>query len=80
MDELLRYLFVLDALPARIATQDIEIAGMTIKAGDGVIIANSIVCRDSAAFAEPELAVPVAELELRDATMIQGVDTPPVTW
>ncbi|MEV4313706.1 cytochrome P450 [Actinocrispum sp. NPDC049592] len=126
VDELLRYLSILDDGPARIATQDIEIGGVTIKAGDGVIVVNSVVNRDPAVFADPDRfdvtrsarhhlafgygvhqclgqnlarmeiglalsalfdqvptlrpAVPVEELNLRDATMIQGVGSLPVTW
>ena len=126
VEELLRYLSIVDSGPARIAKEDIEIGGVTISAGEGVLITSSIANRDPEAFPEPDtfdisrsarhhvafgygvhqclgqnlarmeielalpalfervpnirLAVPVADLELRPANTIQGVNTLPVTW
>jgi cytochrome P450 len=126
VEELLRYLSIVDAGPARMALADIEIAGVTIKAGEGVLIQNAISNRDPAVFADPDtfdisrsarhhiafgygvhqclgqnlarmelelalpalfdripdlrLAVAVADLELRPATTIQGVNALPVAW
>ncbi|WP_349637120.1 cytochrome P450 [Streptomyces sp. RerS4] len=53
VEELLRYLSIADATP-RVATEDIEIAGQTIRAGDGVLFATSTVNRDAAVFPDPE--------------------------
>ncbi|MFD1047822.1 cytochrome P450, partial [Kibdelosporangium lantanae] len=126
VEELLRYLSIVDAGPGRVAVADIEIAGVTIKAGEGVLIQNAISNRDPAVFPDPDtfditrsarhhvafgygvhqclgqnlarmelelalpalfervpdlrLAVDVADLELRPATTIQGVNALPVAW
>ncbi|MCU1682652.1 MAG: cytochrome hydroxylase [Amycolatopsis sp.] len=45
VEELLRYLTIATFLP-RTATEDIELGGHTIKAGDGVVVASSIVNRE----------------------------------
>ena len=45
VEELLRYLTIATLLP-RTATEDIELGGHTIKAGDGVLVAGSIVNRE----------------------------------
>ncbi|MET9491006.1 cytochrome P450 [Nocardia sp. NPDC006630] len=55
VEELLRYLAIADIATGRIAKADIEIDGQVIKAGDGVIVSNSIANRDSAVFAEPDI-------------------------
>jgi vitamin D 1,25-hydroxylase len=54
VDELLRYLSIVDAGPARVAIADIEIGDVVIKAGEGVLITSSIVNRDPKAFPEPD--------------------------
>ncbi|MET0135387.1 MAG: cytochrome P450 [Kibdelosporangium sp.] len=54
VEELLRYLSIVDAGPARIATEDIEVGGVTIKAGDGVLIGSSLANRDPGAFPDPD--------------------------
>ncbi|AZS83498.1 cytochrome P450 [Streptomyces griseoviridis] len=54
VEELLRYLAIADVVGARAVTADIEIDGQHIRAGEGVIIANSITNRDSSAFADPD--------------------------
>ncbi len=50
VEELLRYLSIADLAGSRVATEDIEIDGLTVHAGDGVIVANSIPNRDDAVF------------------------------
>jgi pentalenic acid synthase len=52
-EELLRYLSIADGM-ARLATEDIEIGGVTIRAGETVVLATSLINRDPAAFAEPD--------------------------
>ncbi|KPI22214.1 cytochrome P450 [Actinobacteria bacterium OK074] len=53
VEELLRFLSIVESL-LRVADEDIEIAGATIKAGDGVVFATSTINRDTAAFAAPD--------------------------
>lgn len=59
VEELLRYLSIIQNGQRRVATEDIEIAGQTIKAGEGIIIDLSPANWDPAKFPEPE------QLELR---------------
>ncbi|MFE7663935.1 cytochrome P450 [Streptomyces celluloflavus] len=54
VEELLRYLAIADLAGGRIATADIEIDGQLIRAGEGVIITNSIANRDGSVFADPD--------------------------
>lgn len=54
IEELLRFLSVLDSGPPRIAVADIEIGGTVIKAGDGIVIGSAVVHRDPAAFEDPD--------------------------
>ncbi|WP_019629955.1 cytochrome P450 [Actinomadura atramentaria] len=54
VEELLRYLSIADLAGIRVAAEDIEIAGRTIRAGDGVVIPNSLGNRDAAAFPDPD--------------------------
>jgi pentalenic acid synthase len=54
VEELLRYLAIADVAGSRVATADIEIDGQLIKAGEGVIVSNSIANRDGSVFAEPD--------------------------
>jgi pentalenic acid synthase len=54
VEELLRYLSIADLAGARVATADIEIDGQTVRAGDGVIVSNSITNRDPEAFDDPD--------------------------
>ncbi len=51
VEELLRYFTVVDALP-RIATADIEIGGVTIREGDGILISFVSANWDEEAFAQ----------------------------
>ncbi|MEV4318685.1 cytochrome P450 [Actinocrispum sp. NPDC049592] len=54
VEELLRYLSIVDIGPFRVATEDIEVGGAVIKAGEGVIIASSLANRDPEAFPDPD--------------------------
>lgn len=54
VEELLRYLAIADIAGGRVAMADIEIDGAHIKAGEGVIVTNSIANRDGSVFAEPD--------------------------
>ncbi|MDJ0341868.1 cytochrome P450 [Streptomyces sp. H10-C2] len=49
VDELFRFTSIGDTLP-RVATEDIEVGGQLIKAGDGVIVSNMLMNRDPSAF------------------------------
>ncbi|MET9544524.1 cytochrome P450 [Streptomyces sp. NPDC006627] len=53
VEELLRYLSIADGL-LRLVKEDIEIAGSTLRAGDGVIFSTSLINRDDAAYESPE--------------------------
>ncbi|WP_030671837.1 cytochrome P450 [Streptomyces sp. NRRL B-1347] len=53
VEELLRFLSIADGLQ-RVATADIEVAGQTIRAHEGVFLAASAINRDSAVYAEPD--------------------------
>jgi cytochrome P450 len=55
VEELLRYLSIADIAGIRIAREDIEIGGRTIRAGEGVVIPNSLVNRDGDVFADPDV-------------------------
>ncbi|MGE3447536.1 MAG: cytochrome P450 [Microbacteriaceae bacterium] len=54
VEELLRYLNVTHLGRRRVAKKDIEIAGVVIRAGEGVIIANELGNRDERAFPHPD--------------------------
>jgi cytochrome P450 len=54
VEELLRYLHITHNGRRRVALSDIEIAGETIRAGEGIILANDIANRDPAVFADPD--------------------------
>ncbi|GAB2846843.1 cytochrome P450 [Lentzea nigeriaca] len=58
VEELLRYISAGDII-SRLATEDIEVGGQTIRAGEGVILATPAVNRDPEAFPSPD------ELDLR---------------
>jgi len=53
VEELLRFLSIADGL-LRSATEDIDIAGTTIRAGEGVVFATSVINRDGGTFPEPD--------------------------
>jgi cytochrome P450 len=54
VEELLRYLHITHNGRRRVALEDIEIAGETIRAGEGIILANDIANRDPAVFEDPD--------------------------
>ena len=54
VEELLRYLSIIQNGQRRVATEDIEIGGQTITAGEGIIIDLSPANWDAAAFPDPE--------------------------
>ncbi|SRR6266498_1005948 len=54
VEELLRYLHITHNGRRRVALADIEIAGQTIREGDGVILANDIGNRDPSVFPDPD--------------------------
>ncbi|GHJ26142.1 cytochrome P450 [Streptomyces hygroscopicus subsp. sporocinereus] len=54
VEELLRYLHITHNGRRRVATEDIEIAGEVIRAGEGLILANDIANRDPEVFAAPD--------------------------
>ncbi|MFJ9818548.1 cytochrome P450 [Streptomyces sp. NPDC101151] len=54
VEELLRHLNIVHGGRRRVALEDIEIGGVTIRAGDGVVLANDIANRDPAAFPDPD--------------------------
>lgn len=52
-EELLRFLSIADGM-SRLATADIEIAGETIRAGEAVVLATSLINRDPEAYEAPD--------------------------
>jgi cytochrome P450 len=54
VEELLRYLTINHAGRRRVALEDIEIAGHTVKAGEGLIMASDIGNRDEQVFNDPD--------------------------
>jgi cytochrome P450 len=54
VEELLRYLNITHQGRRRAVTEDIEIAGEVIKAGEGIIVVNEIGNRDPEAFEDPD--------------------------
>lgn len=54
VEELLRYLTVVHIGLRRIATQDVEVGGVTVRAGEGVVVALQAANRDPAVFADPD--------------------------
>ncbi|MEU3982021.1 cytochrome P450 [Streptomyces sp. NPDC026672] len=53
VEELMRMLSIADGL-LRLATEDIEIDGTTIRAGEGVVFSTSVINRDSAVYPDPD--------------------------
>ncbi|MGW1892759.1 cytochrome P450 [Streptomyces sp. NPDC002004] len=53
VEELLRFLSIADGM-LRVAKEDIEIAGSTIRAGDGVVFSTSLINRDDGAYPAPD--------------------------
>jgi cytochrome P450 len=54
VEELLRYLTITHGGLLRVAVEDIELAGQTIRAGEGVIVVNETANRDPAVFPDPD--------------------------
>jgi cytochrome P450 len=54
VDELLRYLSIVDAGPFRVALEDIEVGDTVVRAGDGVIIGTALANRDASVFEDPD--------------------------
>ncbi|MEE1756167.1 cytochrome P450 [Streptomyces sp. SP18CS02] len=53
IEELLRFLSIADGM-LRVATEDIDVAGTTIRAGDGVIFSTSVINRDGDVYPDPD--------------------------
>ncbi|MCG5216745.1 cytochrome P450 [Streptosporangium sp. KLBMP 9127] len=53
VEELLRYFTIADGVTSRLATEDVEIGGVSIKAGEGVIVSMLSANWDPAAFKDP---------------------------
>ncbi|MDQ0408014.1 cytochrome P450 [Streptomyces sp. NBC_01723] len=53
VEELMRVLSIADGL-LRTAVEDIEVEGLTIRAGDGVVFATSVINRDETVYPEPD--------------------------
>ncbi|GAA2408062.1 cytochrome P450 [Streptomyces pulveraceus] len=53
VEELLRFLSIADGI-SRVAVDDIEVGGVTIRAGDGVILTTSVINRDENVYAHPD--------------------------
>ncbi|GGU82408.1 cytochrome P450 [Streptomyces albospinus] len=54
VEELLRYLSIVHSGRRRVALEDIEVGGVTIRAGEGVVLANDVANRDPDAFPAPD--------------------------
>ncbi|MFG2408161.1 cytochrome P450 [Streptomyces brevispora] len=53
VEELLRFLSIADGL-SRVALQDIEVGGVTVRAGDGVVLSTSVINRDETVYPSPD--------------------------
>ncbi|MEV6227527.1 cytochrome P450 [Saccharopolyspora shandongensis] len=53
VEELLRYFTIADGVTSRVTTEDVEIGGVSIKAGEGVIVSTLSANWDPAAFKDP---------------------------
>ncbi|MEU4980149.1 cytochrome P450 [Streptomyces sp. NPDC021969] len=53
VEELMRVLSIADGL-LRMATEDIDVDGQTIRGGDGVVFATSVINRDESVYPEPD--------------------------
>jgi len=54
VEELLRYLTIVHSGRRRVALEDIDVAGRTIRAGDGIVLATDMGNRDADAFPDPD--------------------------
>jgi len=55
VEELLRYLNIVHSGRRRVATEDVEVGGRLIKAGEGVVVATDAGNRDANAFPDPDV-------------------------
>ncbi|MEU1071282.1 MULTISPECIES: cytochrome P450 [unclassified Streptomyces] len=53
VEELMRFLSIADGIP-RVATEDIEVAGSVIRAGEGVVLATSMINRDGSVYPDAD--------------------------
>ncbi|MEV8565383.1 cytochrome P450 [Streptomyces sp. NPDC051322] len=53
VEELLRFLSIADGM-SRVATEDIEMGGVTIRSGEGVVLSTSVINRDASAYPAPD--------------------------
>ncbi|MET7645953.1 cytochrome P450 [Streptomyces sp. NPDC005426] len=53
VEELLRFLSIADGL-SRVAVEDIEVGGVTFRAGDGVLLSTAVINRDEAVYPAPD--------------------------
>ena len=53
VEELLRYFSIVDAATARVATEDVTVGGVRIRAGEGVVVSGLSANRDPSVFPEP---------------------------
>jgi pentalenic acid synthase len=53
VEELLRFLSIADGI-SRVAVEDIEVGGVTIRAGDGVILTTAVINRDESVYPSPD--------------------------
>jgi len=54
VEELLRYFSVADNVTSRVALADVEVGGVKIRAGEGVLLSNAAANRDGRVFENPE--------------------------
>ncbi len=54
IEELLRYLSIVDSATVRVATRDVELSGVAISKGDGIIALNGAANWDGSVFENPE--------------------------
>ena len=53
VEELLRFLSIADGM-LRVAREDVEVGGVVIRAGEGVVFSTSLINRDSGTYADPD--------------------------
>lgn len=53
VEELLRFLSIADGL-SRVAVEDVEVGGVTVRAGDGVVLSTAVINRDGAVYPAPD--------------------------
>ncbi|MER5966086.1 cytochrome P450 [Streptomyces sp. NPDC002057] len=53
VEELLRFLSIADGM-LRVAREDVEIGGVVVRAGDGVVFSTSLINRDGEVYADPD--------------------------